>query len=243
VNVHAKFRRSPRDVQPRTTLTRPSYKEFPTFQFLVETIAKTIVSCGRFPKYLTNNSEYIDGLVDDAVTRYFGKFTLCGKKRTIRRRARKVARQIVHREWAEFRHYELVDGKRVRKSKSILRIEHPAPVYGEGSEPVTEISDVNGAGTGGSVQVYSHPLDRVEVDAFGRTIGTNSTNLNLSEKAVIAALDGRMWQSWLKDYLGPDDYFFMLHYLDRDEPATDAERQRFCRLLRKAKGHVTKWPS
>lgn len=224
------------DVKPRVRLATQRVAEFPQYSLLVKTIRTTLFACGRFPQYLRHNSDFVESLVDDGVTLGTG---LLGKSDAeVRSGAKSIARRLIHREKVETRWYETDEtGKKVRKSKAAMRIEHPVEHHGdENADPF------NGAE---GDKEWVDPLSGVGVDADGRVIGVTPANFNEVEARMIERLDHLIQRLRIIDAVGPDNFRWMVEYHDRKRagvPMSAADRQRFKTLKKKAREPLTKPP-
>jgi len=161
----------------------------------------------------------------------------------LRKRVTKIAYRIIHGERYEARHIEIIDGKKVRRSKSVSRIDDPR----EGNE---ETVDGDAAETPEG-KVYIDPLNSVGLDMDGKLVSFlptyQSGNFcgyhfatpkysNVAEDRVIAKIDRDSKLRRVARLLMLDDSRFILKYIEnrrKDAPNSSAERVRFLRLRKR----------
>ena len=230
MSVHERTSRSliP-DVKPRVRLATQRVDELPQYSLLVKTIRTTLFSCGRFPQYLRKDSDFVESLVDDGVT--LGMSLLGESDAEVISGAKSIARQLIHREKVETRWVETDEtGKKVRKSKAVMRIEHPVKRHG----------DVNADPFWGAEgdKEWCDPMGEVGVDADGRLVSVTPLNFNEVEHLMIEHLDFLRQRLRVIDAIGPDKFRWMVEYVDRKKtgvPVSPADRTRFKTLKKKAR--------
>jgi hypothetical protein len=208
---------------------------FPKYQLLVKTIRTTLFSCGRFPKHL-KDSDFIESLADEAVTK--ASPLLRGRNADIVAGAKSIVRQLIHREKQEFRWFETDEatGKKVRKSKALLRVKHPVQRHGE-----ENADPFNGAA--GDLE-WDNPLNEVGVDADGRLTGVTAANYNEVESRMVAHLDRLSLRLSIINHIGADNLRWMTEYTERkgDGTLVNADHQRWNRLKTKVRKVVRNRP-
>jgi hypothetical protein len=213
------------DRKPFARLATTKTAEYPKYNLLVKTIRTTLFSCGRFPQHL-KDSDFIESLVDEAVTKALP--LLRQSNADIKAGAKSIARQLIHREKYEFRWRDESTGRRVRKSKAMLRLTHPVQIHGdENADPFN--------GAEGDLD-WDNPLDGVECDADGRLIGVTAANYNEVEARMVAHLDRLSLRLSIINHIGADNLRWMTDYVDRRGsgiPIKVNDRNRFRSLKQK----------
>jgi len=214
------------DRKPPARLAQPKYDQlqpngFPQLQLLSQTIRSTMFSSGRFPKSLTERSDFIENLVEEGVN--LGTALLDKSDAEIVTGAKSIARKLIHREKKEVRWTETVDGKQIRKSRAEIRIQHPVERVDEKTEWVT-------------------PVDALEVDANGKLLGVTAQNINEVEARMIEQIYQLRLQSSVIGLIGVENWRWATEYTTRkgDGSLTNADHQLFKRLKEKVREVIQK---
>jgi len=188
---------------------------------LVEKTVQSTVNGGRIPAHI-RRPDFIANLIEEAVAACLE--TLDQPDRTdeeIITAACSATRQLIHQQWEEFRWLETgEDGKRVRRSESVLRIEHPVKIIDAET---------------GKVEWFDS-TENIPCDQTGQRVNDPRANINAVEARLVELLDVQVLRMKILELIGPDNYRFMAEYLEHKESPgaiSDADRQKFHRLKEK----------
>jgi hypothetical protein len=201
------------DRRPPARLAKPKYDGLPRYRLLSQTIRSTIFSCGRFPAAL-RRGDFTESLIDEAVT--LGIPLLDKSDEEIVSGGKSIARKLIRREKDERRWVEVIGGKKVRRSKAVLRITHP----------------VQRADEDGKVEWVS-PVDKLPSGFDGRPLGLTAANINEVEARLVEHLDGQRQILTVITTIGAENFRWALSYVERKRggvPIPAADRDRFRRL-------------
>jgi hypothetical protein len=235
-----------RDPKLETRLTDFETKSAAQYDLLIETIRGTIRSCGRFPAFI-RYGDVIGGLIDEGVSlgRQLLRLQITSAERSfleyvwddaaqmsevlisvmpsdafVVSGAKSIARHLVHREKIETRWFETDGmGRRVRRSRAVLRIAHPVKRHNEEGE-----------------LEWSDPADDLTVDADGSVVAHG--NLNEVEERMVARLDRLRLRLRVISAVGSENYRWMTEYVERKHsgvPIPPADRDRFRNLKNKVR--------
>jgi hypothetical protein len=185
---------------------------------MVTTIRDTTFSCGRFPKSLSRESDFIENLIEQAVAEALPLLT--GSDTDIIIGAKKITRRLIRECKIEKRWYSKEINpktlKPVRKSESQMRQVHPVPVTDEDGK-----TDFTGA------------VDSAACGIDGKHIpGSNPVNINQVAEDKIAQLEQEYTVRAIIGVIGDDAWYFALNYSEHlgDGTASAADRKRYQRL-------------
>lgn len=211
------------DKEPMFTLAginrNECLEQYPQYKLLVDTIRTTLYACGRFPQSL-KDGDFVKSLLDEGIT--LATSLLGMSDDDVASGAKSIARQLIHREQKEHRWFEVVDGKRIRKSKIVWRIDHPVKRDG-GDRDATDT-------------VVDDPLETASESLTAGSHGIVTTQYkNHVEAEMIAALEAAALDCRILDILGMEDNDWLLNYYGHDRVKSDAERARCGRLMAKVR--------
>lgn len=212
------------DRRPPATLAQPKYGGEPKFSLLLNTVQKTIQTCGHFPKWLTNNSEFISSLTDQCVAASLDFLSLPDDE--MKRAAHKMTRRLI-RQTKVMNTVEDInpkDGKVIHKKKAVMRQVHVSCRDGDDTEKQDKYA--------------VDPLADAACDARGNSIAPNKAlNINTVEDAMLEDLHRLMIQNRVIDKLGATDYRFMVQHLDGkgESDSAHGDSLRYRQLVEKVR--------
>jgi hypothetical protein len=161
------------DIQPKAKLAQPKYPGEQKFSRLLNTVQKTIQTCGHFPKWLTNNSEFISSLTDQCVAASLDFLSLPDDE--MKRAAHKMTRRLI-------RQTKVMNTVEDINPKDVMRQVHVSYRDGDDTEKQEKYA--------------VDPLADAACDARGNSIAPNNAlNINTVEDAMLEDLHRLMIQN------------------------------------------------
>lgn len=211
------------DKQPPARLATTKTYGDRRYKLLNDTVRNTMFSVGRWPKSLSTESDFVEGLIDEAIATTLPLLDSDISDLDLIKTVKSLTRKIIHRERPEHRWYDgsinPKTGNPVRKSKSTTLIVHPVQVEDDGKKE------------------WVGPVDTAESDASGAHV-SGPQNVNQTAENRIALIAQEQLIATVVSIIGQADWDWALAYTEQiggGEPIPAADRKRYQRIREKVK--------